>query len=216
MRDAERLLKIAARLEEKYGRLPWRAHGEPLDVLIKTILSQNTNDLNRDRAYASLKERFPTYEAILEASEEELAEAIKQGGLHRQKARRIQKILKEIKSEQGTFDLGHLKGLSLKDALKKLLRYEGVGKKTAGIVLLFSLKMPYFPVDTHIGRITKRLGLVRGSQDPHEAMNELVPDELKYQLHLHLISHGRETCRARRPRCAKCVISDLCPFPEKG
>jgi len=216
MRDEERLLEIASRLEELYGPIPWRAHGEPLDVLIKTILSQNTNDLNRDQAYHSLKGRFPTYEEVLEAPEEELAEAIRPGGLHRQKARRIRKILQEILRERGTFDLSFLKDLSMEEALKRLLSYEGVGKKTAGIVLLFSLGRPYFPVDTHIGRITRRLGLVKEGQDPHEVMNKLVPDRLKYQLHLHLISHGRETCRARRPQCKRCIIEDLCPFPEKG
>jgi len=215
MEDKERLLRIAARLEEHYGPIPWRSHGDPLDVLIRTILSQNTNDLNRDRAYRSLRERFPTYEAMVKAPEGELAEAIRAGGLHRQKARRIQKILREIKRERGAFDLGHLKKLSREEALHELLKFEGVGKKTAGIVLTFSLGKPYFPVDTHIGRITRRLRLVKKGEDPHDVMNGLVPDRLKYQLHLHLIRHGRETCRARRPRCEACLIRDLCPFPEQ-
>ena len=216
MRDQERLLRIAARFEEFYGPIPWESHGAPLDILILTILSQNTNDTNRDRAYESLKARFPSYEAIVQAHVNKLAAAIQVGGLHHQKARRIQQVLRAIKAEQGAFDLGYLRRLSREEALAELLRHEGVGKKTAGIVLTFSLNKPYFPVDTHITRITRRLRLVKRRQDPHDVMNALVPDPLKYQLHLHLIRHGRETCKARKPLCEGCVINDLCPVPEKG
>jgi endonuclease-3 len=216
MNDRERVLRIAQRLEKHYGLIPWKKQGDPLDTLILTILSQNTNDGNRDRAYASLGERFPTYEAILRASSDELADAIRVGGLHQQKARRIQQILCTIKRERGAFDLSYLEKLSREEALKDLLRFKGVGKKTAGIVLTFSLYKPYFPVDTHIHRITRRLRLVRGNQDLHDVMNRLVPDALKYQLHLHLIRHGREACKARKPLCDRCVISDLCPVPRHG
>ena len=212
--DRKRLLEIARRLEARYGPIPWRSHGDPLDVLIATILSQNTNDGNRDRAYKSLKARFADYESMASAPVEELAEAIRPAGLHRQKAERIQRILREIKARQGSYDLSYLKNVSREEALKELLKFKGVGKKTAGIVLTFSLKKPYFAVDTHISRITKRLGLVREREDPHEVMNALVPDELKYQLHLHLIRHGREVCTARKPRCDECVIADLCPVPK--
>lgn len=211
MTHEERLLRIASRLEELYGPIEWRSHGDPLEVLISTILSQNTNDANRDRAYESLKARFPSYEAILQADVNDLAEAIKPGGLQHQKARRIQQILRTLKAERGSFDLSYLQGLSLEEALKELLKHEGIGKKTAGIVLTFSLNKPYFPVDTHIRRIALRLRLVKRGQDPHEVMNRLVPDHLKYQLHLHLIRHGRTTCKARKPLCTQCVISDLCP-----
>lgn len=216
MRDHERILRIAARFEEFYGPIPWKSHGDPLDILILTILSQNTNDTNRDRAYESLKARFPSYEAIVKAPVKKLAEAIKVGGLHHQKAQRIQEILRKIKAEHGSYSLDHLKRLSREQALQELLQYDGVGKKTAGIVLTFSLNKPYFPVDTHIHRITHRLRLVKNRQDPHDVMNALVPDHLKYQLHLHLIRHGREMCKARKPLCDSCVISDLCPVPEKG
>jgi len=216
MKDEERLLRIAARLEEYYGPIPWRSHGDPLDVLVRTILSQNTNDGNRDRAYEALKARFPDYEAIANASAAELAEAIRPAGLHRQKAEHIQRLLKELKAQQGAYDIGYLKRLSREEALKELLRFKGVGKKTAGIVLTFSLGKPYFPVDTHINRITHRLQLVKRGQDPHDVMNELVPEGLKYQLHLHLIRHGRKICRARKPLCEECVIRDLCPFPAES
>ncbi len=216
MQNEERLLRIAARFEELYGPIPWKSHGHPLDMLILTILSQNTNDINRDRAYESLKARFPSYEAIVRADVNDLAEAIRSAGLHRQKAHRIQKILREIKAEHGAYSLDHLKRLSRDEALRELLKYDGVGKKTAGIVLTFSLNKPYFAVDTHIQRITRRLGFVKNKQDPHDVMNKLVPDELKYQLHLHLIRHGRETCKARKPLCERCRIFDLCPVPQQG
>lgn len=216
MTTQEKILQIARRLEKHFGRLQWRSHGDPLDVLILTILSQNTNDQNRDRAYESLKKHFPTYESIVRAPTERVAEAIKVGGLHQQKARRIQEILRRIKKERGAYDLSYLRELSTQEAVKELLKFEGVGKKTAGVVLTFSLNKPYFPVDTHIHRITQRLGLVKKNQDPHDVMNELVPDRLKYQLHLHLIWHGRQTCKARKPLCERCVIADLCPYPTRS
>lgn len=212
----QRVLKIAARLEHKYGRLRWRSHGDPLDMLIKTILSQNTNDNNRDRAYEALKKRFPTYESVVGANQKELAETIKVGGLHHQKAERIQEVLRKIKRERGSFDLSYLKKLSTEEAVKELTKFDGVGKKTAGVVLTFSLNKPYFPVDTHIDRITHRLGLVKRNEEPHDVMNRLVPSELKYQLHLHLIRHGRETCKARKPKCDICAINALCPVLRKG
>jgi endonuclease-3 len=215
MTAREKVLQIAQRLEKHFGKLPWRSHGDPLDVLILTILSQNTNDQNRDRAHESLKRRFPTYESIVRAPTEKVAEAIKVGGLHRQKARRIQEILRRLKRERGAYDLSYLKDLSTEEAVHELLKFDGVGKKTAGVVLTFSLNKPYFPVDTHIHRITQRLGLVKKNQDPHDVMNALVPESLRYQLHLHLIWHGRQTCTARKPRCAQCVIADLCPYPKK-
>lgn len=216
MATREKVVQIAKRLEEHFGTLKWHSHGDPLDILILTILSQNTNDQNRDRAYQSLKERFPTYESIVRAPTTKVAEAIKVGGLHHQKAKRIQEILRRIKRERGAYDLSYLKDLSTEEAVHELLQFDGVGKKTAGVVLTFSLNKPYFPVDTHIHRITQRLGLVKKNQDPHDVMNELVPNRLKYQLHLHLIWHGRQTCKARRPLCEQCVIADLCPYPKRS
>lgn len=207
----EEIIEVARRLEQEYGRLEWHSHGDPLDVLIKTILSQNTNDANRDRAYAGLRGKFPTYEAMAGAPVEELAEAIKPGGLHHEKARRIKEILRRLRAERGGYTLDYLKPLGTEEALAELLQFEGVGKKTAGVVLLFSLGKPYFPVDTHIARIARRLGWLERGEPPHEKLNPLIPDGLKYQLHLQLIRHGRQICRARRPRCPECLLQDLCP-----
>ena len=216
MSDADRVDAIAGRLEAHYGPIPWERQGDPLDVLILTILSQNTNDTNRDQAYAELQANYPSHRAMAEAPTEELAESIRTAGMHNQKAKSIQRALRTTYERHGVYDLRHLEELTGEQALDELVALKGVGKKTAGIVLAFSLGVPYFPVDTHIQRITKRLRLVEGSQDPHDVMNELVADELKYQFHIQLIQHGRETCKARKPRCEACVIADLCPVPEHG
>ncbi len=214
--DPDRVDAIAGRLEAHYGPTPWERQGDPLDVLILTILSQNTTDSNRDKAYAELIDAYPAYEAMATAPVEELAEAIRTAGMHNQKAQSIQRALGAARERHGTYDLSHLDALSGDEAMEELVALKGVGKKTAGIVLAFSLGRPYFPVDTHIERITKRLQFVDNNQDPHEVMNDLVPDDLKYQLHIHLIRHGRETCQARRPHCEDCVIADLCPVPDEG
>jgi len=215
MTPKKRLLKIAEKLEEYYGPIPWESEGDPLDVLILTILSQNTNDLNRDRAYDALTAAFPSHRAIVKAPTKKVAEAIKVGGMHFQKAARIQNVLREIHAEHGDYTLDHLWSMTRDEILAELTKYKGVGKKTAGIVLTFSLNKPYFPVDTHITRITQRLGFVKEREDPHDVMNGLVPDELIYPFHLHLIYHGRETCKARKPLCEACVIREYCPYPDK-
>jgi endonuclease-3 len=216
MKDQSRLIKIAALLEEKYGPIPWKSEGDPLDVLILTILSQNTSDINRDRAYEALTGHFSSYQEIVDATQDEVAEVIKCGGMHHQKSGRIQQVLRDIYAEQGEFDLSYLWNLSTEEVLADLLKHKGIGKKTAGIVLTFSLNKPYFPVDTHVGRISQRLEFLKKNEDAHDVMNELVPDELIYAFHLHLIYHGRETCKARNPLCDQCVISKHCPFPAKS
>jgi endonuclease-3 len=215
MKAKERLIKISKKLEKEYGKIPWKSHGDPLDVLILTILSQNTNDINRDRAYEALIQKYSSYQEIVNAPLSELADTIRVGGLNQQKAKRIQQVLRDIRKEQGRFSLDYLKRLSRDEALVELLKHNGVGKKTAGIVLTFSLNKPYFPVDTHITRIAQRLELVKKGQDPHDVMNELVPQKLTYQVHMHLIMHGRETCKARKPLCGSCVIREFCSYPQK-
>ncbi len=211
-----RVREVADRLRARYGELVWHSQTDPLENLIETVLSQNTNDRNRDMAFAALKARYPTWEAVLQASVEELAATIRSAGLNRQKAARIQKILRWLREEQGAFSLDYLRDLGKEDALAGLTRFNGVGKKTAGIVLTFSLDKPYFPVDTHIKRVTRRLGWVEPGEDPHDTMNALVPEELVHAFHLYLIQHGRDTCKARKPRCEACPLNDLCPVFTEG
>lgn len=212
MDETDGILEVVRRLENKYGPERWKSSGSPLEVLIKTILSQNTNDRNRDRAYRNLRAKFYNFQELAKAPEKKIAETIKVGGLHNQKASRIKKILLTIKKEAGNLSLDYLKDMPCREALKELLKFNGVGKKTAGVVLIFSLGKPYFPVDTHIRRVTTRLGLVKQSEEPHDKLNPLIPNQLKYQLHLHLIRYGREICGARKPHCNQSVFRDICKY----
>lgn len=212
--DAEnRTAWIANQLLKLYGKVEAVAHN-PLETLIGTILSQNTKDSNRDRAYASLVARFGSLAAVNDAPVEEIAQAIRIGGLHRQKASRIKQVLERIMHERGSLDLSFLDGLSLYAALTWLLASPGIGNKTAGIVLLFSFDKPYFPVDTHIRRIIRRIGIVAPNEDPHARMNALLPPDpaLMRRLHLQMIRLGREICHPRRPECHRCPLSERCAY----
>ncbi len=215
MTSEEKISLIAARLQDRYGPVEV-CRRDPVEELITTILSQNTNDRNRDRAYASLMDRFGSLAAVKDASPDEISAAIRIGGLHRQKGGRIKQALERIAAERGKLDLSFLGDLSLEEALDWLLSFPGVGRKTAGIVLLFSFDEPYFPVDTHIARVTRRLGIVGPREDPHARMNRILPKDPHFmrQLHLHLIRLGRDVCRPRRPECGRCPLADLCPSAE--
>lgn len=210
----ERVQWVRDRLEDRFGPVEPREDVSPLDTLLRTVLSQNTNDANRDRAWDGLKEAFEGYREIDKAPLEEIAEAIRPGGLHQQKARTIKDILATLRKERGSYSLDYLRSLSTQFAVDELMDFHGVGKKTAAVVVLFAFGKPYFPVDTHVRRVSQRLGLIEEGDDPHRRLNELVPDPDKYQLHLHLIRHGRETCKARRPRCRDCVLLDRCPHGQ--
>ncbi len=201
------------RLLETYGRPPRDSYDRPLDLLISTILSQNTNDGNRDRAFQSLRERLPTWELVRDARPSEVVEAIRSAGLANSKGPRIQQVLREISDEQGDLDLRFLEGLEPEEARRWLLRFVGVGPKTAAIVMLFALNMPAFPVDTHVYRVSGRLGLRQSKLSvakAHEVLGALFPVESYYDAHMNLIRHGRTVCHARRPNCERCVLSDLC------
>lgn len=213
MDPKKKLTEVARRLRRHYG-VPPAPKGDPLDILIKTILSQNTTDLNRDRAYGKLRQKFPCWEAVLTAPEEELAQAIQGAGLHRQRAARIKAVLARIKEEQGRLSLDFLRELPTEEAEKWLLSLPGVGKKTAYIVLLFGFSRPRFPVDTHVARVSKRLGLF-SKGEPHRALAPLVPQGKELELHLNLIRLGRELCRPRRPRCTECPLADLCDWAKE-
>jgi endonuclease-3 len=212
MTGRELLAEVDRRLTEFYGEPHVRPCHDPLDVLIGTILSQNTSDLNRDRAHAALKEEFPRWEDVLTAPLERIEATIKGAGLYRQRAKRIKEVLARIQAERGELSLDFLADLPPEEAERWLLSLPGVGKKTAYIVLLFCFGRHRFPVDTHIRRVTTRLGLIEPGQEPHAALAELVPAGREIPLHLNLIRLGREICRPRRPRCGGCPLSDLCSW----
>jgi len=212
---AQRALQIHTRLLEFYGEPTWRNPLPPVDELVSTILSQNTNDNNRDKAFNALRLRFPTWEAVRDARTEEVIEAIRPAGLGNQKGPRIQQVLREITVERGDLDLWFLKDLPLEEARAWLTRFKGVGPKTAAIVLCFSLGRPAFPVDTHIYRVTGRIGLrpqKMSVEEAHSYLEALFPPDTYYAAHLNIIRLGRETCQARKPDCPACPIRQLCDF----
>lgn len=210
---------VLARLQEAYGR-PRNGHRlAPLDELMLTVLSQNTNDTNRDRAFQAMRRRYPTWEAVLGASDAALARTIRAGGLSNQKAARIRAILARIRRERGDLDLGFLRRWPAARVADYLSSFKGVGEKTVNCVLLFSLGKAAFPVDTHIHRLSIRLGFVDEKADAaeaHRVLGALVPPRDYYPAHMNLIRHGREVCRARRPQCDACVAFRHCPSRREG
>jgi endonuclease-3 len=210
MADRRRLRTIRDRLRREYGRPVLRAHRAPIDELILTVLSQNTNDRNRDVAWARLRERFPTWDAVREAPVAEIEDAIRPGGLAPTKAVRIKRILEAL----GEDELCWLEDAPLEEARDYLCDLPGVGRKTAACVLLFSFGRPEVPVDTHVYRVASRLGLIRPGasfDEAHDEMLRLVAPEDAYEIHVLLIRHGRRTCIAREPRCAECALRRMCP-----
>lgn len=216
---AKRALQVHERLLEFYGRPTWCNPLPPLDELVSTILSQNTNDTNRDRAFNALQAHFPTWEAVRDADPEAVIAAIRPAGLANQKGPRIQVVLRAITAERGRLDLGFLKDLPPEEALGWLTKFKGVGPKTAAIVLLFSLGRPAFPVDTHIYRVTGRIGLRAEKmtvEETHAHLERLFPPEAYYAAHLNIIRLGREICAARKPDCPRCPLHSLCDYAQKS
>ncbi|MFA0782402.1 endonuclease III domain-containing protein [Fervidibacter sacchari] len=213
VREVDRLLA------KVYGDRKWRRHAEPIDELIATVLSQHTNDINRDKAFEQLKRRFPSWEQVLRAPVRKIASAIKPAGLANQKAPRIKAILQRIaEANEGDLSLEFLEEMPTDEALGWLKNLPGVGPKTAACVLLFSFGKPVFPVDTHIFRISKRLGWLDekvNEAKANELLDQVVPNEIKYRLHLNMIAHGRQICRPQNPRCQECVIKHLCEYFRK-
>lgn len=211
----KRALEVHARLIKLYGEPTWHTPLPAIDELVSTILSQNTNDINRDRAFNTLRKRFPTWEAVRDADPSKVIEAIREAGLANQKGPRIQAALREISAERGSLDLEFLKALPPNEARAWLTRFKGVGLKTSAIVLLFALSMPAFPVDTHIYRVTGRIGLRPAKmtlEQAHYHLEALFPTDIYYAVHLNLIHLGREICQARRPLCPICPLQDLCDY----
>lgn len=208
-------LRVYRRLLEVFGEPLWRDPLPPLDELVSTILSQNTNDQNRDRAFQSLRSNLPTWEAVRDAPGDAVVAAIRPAGLANQKGPRIQEVLREITRERGSLDLSFLKDMPREDARAWLTHFNGVGPKTAAIVLQFSLGVPAFPVDTHIYRVSGRLGLrpeKMAVEDAHPYLERLLPPETYYAAHLNLIRLGREICHARKPECPRCPVQAECAF----
>lgn len=197
-----------------YGVPEWRQPLPPLDELISTILSQNTNDHNRDIAYNRLRKGFPAWETVRDAPLGDVIAAIQPAGLANQKGARIQEVLRQITLERGGLDLNFLRELPFEDAHAWLTHFKGVGPKTAAIVLQFSLEIPAFPVDTHVYRVSGRLGLrpVKMTvEQAHVHLSALFAPETYGPAHLNLIRLGREICQARKPWCSRCPLNDICP-----
>lgn len=214
-RAAEMIAEVHQRLGVIFGLPDGSRRSEPTEELIRTILSQNTNDVNRDRAYESMWGRFGSWAAIATAPVEALAEAIRPGGLGEIKAPRIQNALRCVRERSGSYDLSFICRLTLDEGDSWLQALPGVGPKTAACVLLFSCGKPVMPVDTHIHRVAGRLGLIpagTSAKAAHALMTDLVPAPLIYPLHINLIRHGRKTCRASRPLCEQCSLADLCAY----
>ena len=209
---ADRVRRIRDRLREAYGIPGQRPHGRPVDELVLTVLSQSTNDRNRDVAFAGLRDRFPSWEEVRAAPVDEIEDAIRPGGLAPTKSRRIKEILEAIGDP---LSLDWLAEAPVAEGQAYLCDLPGVGRKTAACVLLFSFGLRDVPVDTHVGRVATRLGLVRekaGSTEQADAMTALTPPGEELEFHLNLLRHGRHTCHSQRPDCRHCVLRRMCPY----
>ena len=209
---------VSALLSEHYGYPDWRQHLPPVDELVSTILSQSTTDANRDRGFYALKARYPDWQAVRDASVAEIEDTIRPAGLAKQKSARIKKALQFVTEEAGDLTLGFLEDLPIEEAKSWLTRIKGVGPKTAAIILLFSFNRPAFPVDTHVHRVTKRLGLIdeKTSADrAHVIMEGIAAPQNFYADHLNIIRHGREICKARRPLCELCFLNAHCRYYQE-
>lgn len=202
-------------LRETYGKPELKKSLPPLDELMSTILSQNTTDANRDAAYESLRSRFPTWEEVRDADEEDVIVAVRVAGLANQKGPRMQKILRGITGERGSLDMEFLRDLPPEKVYGWLINKEGVGPKTASVVMLMSLDIPAFPVDTHVYRVCGRLRLRpsdMSAEEAHEYLAGIFRPEYYFTLHLNMIRLGREICKARKPKCPSCPLQDICDF----
>ena len=215
--EVRTLKRLLPRLIRAYGPRTYQCWGAGVDVLVDTILSQNTSAANNEAGYKRLRRRFRSWNQVANAPVEEVERCIRVCGLSRLKAPRIQSILRAIKADRGKIDLQFLADLAPRDATAYLTNFSGIGPKTAACVLLFAFGRSVFPVDTHIHRITRRLGLVpprASAERTQEMLEPLIPEKDRYALHVLLITHGRKTCRAINPKCAECPVLDLCPYGQ--
>ena len=201
-------------LSDIYGSIPWKPRYNAAEELVYTILSQHTSDINSERAFHNILAVFGDLDHIADADVDDIEVAIRRGGLSKTKAPRIKSILNEIREELGSFDLSFLAEMPLQEAKAWLINLKGVGPKTAAIILCFSFGMPAMPVDTHIYRVAQRLSLVGkkiSAEKAHDILESLVAPEEVFQFHMYLIKHGRDTCKARNPKCNQCSLTELCP-----
>ena len=206
--------EVMGLLDAEYGPVEWTRRYDPAWELVYTILSQHTSDINSERAFENLRRVFDSLEAVSEASPAEIEDAIRMGGLARVKAPRIKAVLRQIDDELHSYDLSFLAEMSLDEAKTWLKHLPGVGPKTAAIILCFSLGMPAMPVDTHIFRVSKRLGLIGAkvsADKAHDLLEPMVPAADVFAFHMYLIRHGRQVCKAQRPLCDNCVMASECP-----
>lgn len=214
--EKRRLLRfVIQNLEATYGSPPNDSHDDPLDELIATILSQSTSNINSHRAFASLKARFPDWESVRRARPTSIAAAIKSGGLANVKSVVIKNLLNEILARRGSLDLSFLRTTPIDEARSFLLSLKGVGPKTAACVLLFSCKRSVFPMDTHIFRILRRVGLLPAKisdELAHRMIESLIPAQKHYPLHINLITLGRRICHPQNPKCGQCPLIEYCDF----
>ena len=209
---------IIQNLKAVYGVPECERGLDPLDVLIQTILSQSTTNVNSHRAFENLKRRFSTWEQARRARVTSIEAAIRSGGLARQKSIRIKKLLNEIYERRGSLDLSFLYGAPLEEAMQFLSSFKGVGPKTVACTLLFACSRPIFPIDTHIFRIARRLGLIPekcSDEEAHRMMTAMIPCDRFYEVHVNMIRHGRKTCRPQKPLCDQCCLIDYCLYYEK-
>ncbi|MCL5104103.1 MAG: endonuclease III [Armatimonadetes bacterium] len=209
-----KISRIRELLDVCHGRKEWVGRLPVLDELVLTILSQNTTAKNCDEAFARLRASFSTWDDVRQAGWEEIAEAIKVGGLANRKAPRIKRILEEIRDKQGNLDLEWIADLPDEQALEYLLEFDGVGRKTAACTLMFALNRPVLPVDTHVHRVAERLGLIgKASADTaHDLLRELVPPGDVYSFHMNMVTHGRRVCHAIKPDCPSCILKKECSY----
>ena len=214
-----RVRAVRDRLRRYYGRPRNEPHHAPLDELVLTVLSQNTNDRNRDVAYVALRKRFPDWKAVATAPVEDVEEAIRPGGISKVKSQRIQSMLGVIQAETGGLDLAFLADAPREEAIEFLERLPGVGRKTAACVLVFAFDRPEMPVDTHVYRVCSRLGFLRPKasfDEAHDVMRDATEPADVFELHVNLIRHGRRLCTARKPECPACPLLGVCPFGKQA
>lgn len=211
--------RVCDLLDECYGRKEWGGGRPILDELVYTILSQNTSTANCDRAFNELTRRFGSWQVVMEARVEEIADAIRSGGLANRKAPRIKRILQDIFERQGNLDLDWIGDLPSAEAIDYLLAFDGVGRKTAACVLMFSLGRPVLPVDTHVHRVATRLGIIDKctADEAHDLLQAIVAPERIYSFHVNMVAHGRRVCHAREPECRPelvegCRLRDECRY----